>query len=159
MVWKYGLPAALSFVSCFAVAPALLGQAPAIESAGVQNAASNATLASLASQMLVTIKGHNLASSAAAASAVPLPLTLGGASVYFNGQAAPILYASPTQINVQAPYQTGQTNNSVVVTTAAGSSQPYALASNSNFSVGIFTQDAPVKSFNDVTRTGLGWVK
>jgi hypothetical protein len=73
MVWKYGLPAALSFVSCFAVAPALLGQAPAIESAGVQNAASNATLASLASQMLVTIKGHNLASSAACQVRLKIP--------------------------------------------------------------------------------------
>lgn len=139
-MFKCSLLVALCFVGSFAVT--LRAQAPVIESGGVQNAASNISLSNLVPQMLVTIRGYNLAGSTEVASAVPLPFTLGGASVYFNGQPAPMLYASPTQIDVQAPYATNQFNNSVVVSTVAGASQPYSLNTTDSFSFGIFTQNS-----------------
>jgi uncharacterized protein (TIGR03437 family) len=79
--------------------------------------------------MLVTIKGQNLATSTQAANGYPLPTTLGGATVTFTGASgplpAPLFYASPTQINAEAP--NGITGASIVVTTARGSSAPYQI--------------------------------
>jgi uncharacterized protein (TIGR03437 family) len=120
---------AVTTVTLAAVAPRAFAQAPLIEAGGVQNAASNIALTSIAPQVLVTIKGQNLATSTAAAQGFPLPTTLGGATVTFTGPAgpvlAPLLYASPTQINVQTP--NGIAGTSVVVTTAAGASAPYTI--------------------------------
>jgi uncharacterized protein (TIGR03437 family) len=104
-------------------------QAPVIEAGGVQNTASNIALTSVAPQVLVTIKGQHLATDTTAAQGFPLSTTLGGATVAFAGAAgpvlAPLLYASPTQINAQAP--DGIAGTSIVVTTAAGSSAPYPI--------------------------------
>jgi uncharacterized protein (TIGR03437 family) len=56
---------------------------------------------------LATIFGTGLANSTAQASGFPLPLSLGGASVYALQSKtltqAPVVYASPTQINFQVP--------------------------------------------------------
>jgi len=91
--------------------------------------------------MLVSIKGENLATSTEAASSSPLPYALGGASVRFNGQPAPLLYGSPTQLNVQAPYALRGTAYSLVVSTAAGSGAPYPLPVSNIYDLGLFTQD------------------
>jgi uncharacterized protein (TIGR03437 family) len=53
---------------------------------------------------LVTIYGADLARETQAASSTPLPLTLAGASVTFNGQPAALLFVSPGQINAQLPF-------------------------------------------------------
>jgi uncharacterized protein (TIGR03437 family) len=53
---------------------------------------------------ILSIFGSLLAGSAQSAATVPLPTTLAGATVTINGTAAPIYYASPTQINAQIPY-------------------------------------------------------
>lgn len=52
---------------------------------------------------LATIFGSNLANSTQQATAFPLPRTLGGATVYVNNAAVPLLYVSNTQINFQVP--------------------------------------------------------
>lgn len=51
--------------------------------------------------------GKQLADNAVAAdpAAPSLPTTLGGVEVYFDGMKVPISYVSPTQINVQMPYE------------------------------------------------------
>jgi uncharacterized protein (TIGR03437 family) len=121
----------------------LVGQAPVIQSGGVGNAASNVTLTSGSPQMLIAIKGQNLATSTEAAGAYPLPYTLGGATVFFNGQPVPISYASPQQLDVQAPgasVSAGQTY-SVLVRTASGVSGPYPIPVSTINNVGVFTQD------------------
>ena len=64
---------------------------------------------------LATIAGSNLATSTGSAS-LPLPTTFAEATVNVNGKAAPILYASPTQINFQVPWETATGNASVTVT-------------------------------------------
>jgi hypothetical protein len=110
-----------------AAAPRAFAQVPVIET--VQNAASNIALTSIVPQALITIKGRHLATSTATAQGFPLPTTLGVASVIFLGQAggfsAPLLYASPTQIDAQAPY--GMVGPPIVVTTAAGASLSRSL--------------------------------
>ena len=53
---------------------------------------------------LVSIYGQDLAANTQSAAAPPLPLTLSGASVLIGGQAAPLLYVSPEQINAQVPF-------------------------------------------------------
>jgi uncharacterized protein (TIGR03437 family) len=78
-------------------------------SGGVALAASNAAsgnASAVAPGSLVSIYGSGFATSAAGASSFPLPPTLGGASVAINGVTAPILFASPTQLNVQIPFST-----------------------------------------------------
>lgn len=75
-----------------------------VPAVGIANAASgNAT--ALAPGSLAAIYGSGLATSTATAAAFPLPTTLAGAVVTLGGTAAPILYASPTQLNIQVPFE------------------------------------------------------
>lgn len=69
----------------------------------VTNAASGA-IGPVAPGSLITIKGANLANANASAGTFPLPFNLGGASLTINGIAAPLLFASATQINAQVPF-------------------------------------------------------
>jgi hypothetical protein len=68
----------------------------------------------------VSIYGTNLASGTVTWNG-DFPTSLGGTSVEINGKAAYIEFASPGQINVQAPDDTATGTVSVVVTTAGGS--------------------------------------
>jgi uncharacterized protein (TIGR03437 family) len=121
--------ALIAGVALLAAMPRAFAQAPIIESGGVQNTASNIALTSMTPQMLITIKGQNLAVSTQGANGYPLPTTLGGATVTFTGAAgrlaAPLFYASPTQINAQVP--NGIAGPDIVVSTAAGSSAAYQV--------------------------------
>jgi uncharacterized protein (TIGR03437 family) len=76
---------------------------PRVNSGGVVNAAS--FQAAVAPGSLITVFGSDLASTTASASSTPLPQTLGGGSITVNGRAIPLVYASPTQINAQMPYE------------------------------------------------------
>lgn len=80
----------------------------------------------LAGGSIATIFGSNLAVSPETAQTVQLPLRLGGTSVSVNGVAAPLFFVSPNQINFQIP-TSSVSNTGVVVTTAAGQSDPYQL--------------------------------
>ena len=77
--------------------PAVAGNPGAVNSASFSGAAPGA---------LVTIFGRNLARGTAAAPAIPLPTSLGGATVLVNGTPAPLLYVSSSQINFQMPFMT-----------------------------------------------------
>jgi uncharacterized protein (TIGR03437 family) len=57
--------------------------------------------------MLLTIFGTKLANTTATATGTALPYTLGGVSAAVNGLAAPLVYVSPTQVNIQVPYEAG----------------------------------------------------
>jgi uncharacterized protein (TIGR03437 family) len=65
--------------------------------------------------MILTVFGSQLAPSALSASAVPLPLSLAGVAVTINGQAAPLYYVSPSQINLQIPYETALGTATIVI--------------------------------------------
>jgi uncharacterized protein (TIGR03437 family) len=58
--------------------------------------------------MLLSIYGKNLAKEPVEAAVIsPKPYELGGVSAVVNGIAAPILAVSPTQVNIQIPYEVG----------------------------------------------------
>ncbi len=65
--------------------------------------------------MTLSIFGSHLANSAAAASNVPLPISMGGVAVTVNGVVAPLYYISPGQLNIQIPYETAL-NSAATVT-------------------------------------------
>jgi len=91
----------LSVVSVAAAA----GRAPSFQSSGVVNGASRRP-GPVSPGSLITILGTNLADSAAA-SAAPLPRSLGGVCVTANEVAIPLISTSPTQINAQLPLELG----------------------------------------------------
>jgi uncharacterized protein (TIGR03437 family) len=100
---------------------------PAIQSAGVVNAASYA--AGISPGAWVTIFGTNLAAAGVARSWRSdeivngvLPTALEGTSVTIDGKAAAVAYVSETQLNVQAPDDSARGTVSVQVTTAGGTS-------------------------------------
>ncbi len=73
---------------------------------------------------LIAIYGTGLSASSEGAGQIPLPTMLGGACVSVNNEAIPLLYASPSQINAQLPFDvTG--NGSLVVSTSGGISSPF----------------------------------
>jgi len=119
---------------------------PIINSAGIVNAATFLP-GPIAPGELIAIFGTNLANGAAAGVAAGnlLPTSIGITSVTIGGIAAPLIYASPTQINAQVPYEvTGQTAQ-VLVTLNSVLSQP-AVVSVAAASPGVFSVDG----------TGLG---
>jgi uncharacterized protein (TIGR03437 family) len=104
-----GVPATLNFVPYKGVDPPLL---PAILSGGVAPA-------TIQPGEWVSIFGNNLATSTAIWNG-DFPTSLGGASVTIDGRAAYLSYASPSQINLQAPADTATGSVPIVVTTSAG---------------------------------------
>lgn len=80
----------------------------------VTDAADMAPLAQVAPGQLVSLFGYGIGAINPAVAQTQngqVPSNTGGTSVTFNGTAAPILYTSPGQINVQAPYEiAGQSN-------------------------------------------------
>jgi uncharacterized protein (TIGR03437 family) len=85
------------------ITPAGAGKQPQIAAGGVVNAASFKKEVSPGS--LTTIFGTDLAGGIAAPDRLPLPTTLGAVSVNIGGIQAPLIYVSPTQINLQVPYE------------------------------------------------------
>jgi len=67
--------------------------------------AASATPGAIAPGAIATLYGTGLATGTATASTFPLPQSLAGASVTVNGIAAPIFYASSSQINFQVPFE------------------------------------------------------
>ncbi|HYL74109.1 MAG TPA: IPT/TIG domain-containing protein [Bryobacteraceae bacterium] len=122
-----------------ALLPIAFAQKPVIDTAGVKNAASYAPV--IAPQMLVSIFGHNFSNLTFTSTANPFPTQLNGTSVTFNGALAPILYLSPTQINVQVPSAVqGSLTADVVVTTVSGASNALTVTVSDGKAMGVFTQ-------------------
>ena len=88
----------------------------------------------------VTIYGNNLASETAMWNG-DFPTSLGGATVEINGKDAYLIFASPDQINLQAPDDTARGPVSVVVTTAAGSAT--ATVTLSDYAPALSLLDVP----------------
>jgi uncharacterized protein (TIGR03437 family) len=76
----------------------------------------------------ITLYGDNLAEQAEAAPAgTELPSQLAGVEVLFNGKPAPLLYASPGQVNLQVPYELENTEYRLTVRRGDLVSAPSAL--------------------------------
>lgn len=104
-----------------------LAQTPVVTAGGVINAASFDAPVSPGS--LVSIFGSNLAPQAANAGVIPLPKSLAGVSVQFNGIAAPLLFVSAGQINAQVPWEVAaNAPASVVVNNNGAISAPQSVS-------------------------------
>jgi uncharacterized protein (TIGR03437 family) len=114
---------------CLLIAVGLLHSQPAIQL--VANAAADAAATgNVARGELISIYGANLATSLGSNFTPTSPvLSLGGASVTIGGLAAPITYASPTQIDVQVPFEiaAGVPSVNLTVTVGGSASAPYML--------------------------------
>ena len=82
---------------------------------------------------LATVFGTGLSNATYTANA-PYPTSLGGAglggegvSVSVNGQAAPVFFVSPTQINFQVPWGTAVGTANVTVSVAGGASKAFSV--------------------------------
>jgi uncharacterized protein (TIGR03437 family) len=96
-----------------------------IADGGIVNAASSQPL--VAPGSLVSIYGTNLAKETGNATETPLPLTLNGSAVLINGNAVPLLFVSPTQINAQVPFEATLGRATVVVKANGHTSAPAAV--------------------------------
>lgn len=112
------------------VVRALQAPNPALTANGVVNGASFAT-GMISPGALASIFGTNFLATTASATAFPLPTNLSGVQVSVNGQLAPILYAGPTQVNFQVPWET-QTGSATIVLSRNGisSNAPGTVSSN-----------------------------
>lgn len=72
--------------------------------AGVSNAATGQQ--AFAPGMILSVYGAAMGTFVESAYTVPLPQYLAGVSAYINNVPAPVYYASPTQMNIQIPYET-----------------------------------------------------
>lgn len=119
------------------------GGTPAI--AGVSNGASFKGV--FAAGMILSVFGSQLAPSTSSAASVPLPISMAGVAVTVNGQAAPLYYISPSQLNIQIPYETAAGSTATVTVNNNGqvTSQSFLMALTAP---GIFTDanSAPVPS-------------
>jgi uncharacterized protein (TIGR03437 family) len=108
----------LQTIKLIARVPGAAGDTTALTVSGSDNAtfivnASGTTLQQgqsatiLAPGTLVTFLGQNIADAPLAAdlSQDSLPLTMGGVQVYCDGNPAPLLYVSPTQVNAQIAFE------------------------------------------------------
>src|SRR5579862_3215399 len=114
----------------------LPAQMPVVNPGGVVNAASFAT--PVAPGSLVSIFGSNLAPQTAQASAIPLPASLAGVSVTFNGLSAPLLYAAAGQINAQIPFEVPSSSSVNVVVNNNGLLSAPQTVDISPYAPGIF---------------------
>ncbi len=146
--------------------------APVIAPNGVVSSAS--FLPKVSPGSLASIAGTNLATSTPPQAATPLPTSLAEATVSVNGTNAPILYASPTLVNFQVPWETSVGNASVTVTVAGVTSNTVtvpvtatapgifyfssgaAIAQNRDYSLNTAANPAHAGSFIIAYLTGSG---
>lgn len=117
---------------------------PAINRGGTANGASFVA-GEVVPGSIVSVFGTSLALVQASAGTLPLPATIGGSSVQLGGKAVPLFYVSPTQVNIQVPWElASQTATALtsLVGAVRGSSQTVNFAT---FGPGIFTIDSTGK--------------
>jgi uncharacterized protein (TIGR03437 family) len=118
----------------------------------------------VASGSLASIFGQNLAVRPLSSPGFPLATQLGGVTVTANGQPVPLLFVSPTQLNVQIPYEAaGQVSLQVLTANGAASlTIPVLALAPSILAVTVqgayCTPSNPARQAGNVTlyATGLG---
>ncbi len=94
--------------------------------AAITNAASFQA-GTVAPGSLVSIFGSALAKATANARSQPLPISLADVSVKFNGEPAPLLYVSESQINAQLPSDVAVGTATLVVTVSGKPAPPFTV--------------------------------
>ena len=121
----------------------LAGVAAAQSSASpvLVNAASYVVSAPVAPGSLATLFGNFDVTAPAQAGSLPLPKNLAGVSVQFGSVAAPLLYVSSSQVNLQVPWEVSQPMPGTLTISANGVNAT-AVVSLSPFAPGIFSLNA-----------------
>jgi uncharacterized protein (TIGR03437 family) len=101
-----------------AVSVPFLGLPPTPTISGATNGASYDH--AYAPGMFLSVFGTNLAAASQQTGAVPLEAYLGGLSASINGYPCPLFYVSPTQVNLQIPYEVLPGPATLTVVNAAG---------------------------------------
>lgn len=143
---------------------------PSLNAGGAVNAATFSG-AVLAPGSLISVFGERLSLVTGQASALPLPTEFAGVSVRINNTAAPLVYVSPWQVNLQLPWEVGPGTATITASLngAAGNSIP---ANMGLYSPGVFAvvhgaDNSPITAENPavggevlvVYANGLGPVK
>ena len=154
----------------------LAGTAPPPTVSGVVNGASFTANAPVAPGSLISLFGTFTGTSTAGASSIPLPPSLGGASVTINGTPAPLNFVTTGQINAQVPWAIASGPATAIVTSGGIASAPFqftvaaaypgifvfgtnrAVVQNQDFSLNTTGSPAAVGSFITVYMTGGGAV-
>jgi len=90
------------------VVPIMFVNGPNTSSMAISGVANSATYSAFVSPgMVVAVFGSNLSNTTGLGSGNPLPFSVDGVSATVNGIAAPMVYVSPTQVNLQIPYEAG----------------------------------------------------
>jgi len=105
------------------------GQSGSIELTAIVDAGSYSPARPIAPGSIATLFGTGLASEVRVANGIPLPRVLGSTRVMVNGAAAPLLYASPTQVNFQFPFEATGSSAAVVVRVGSVESAPLVVSS------------------------------
>jgi uncharacterized protein (TIGR03437 family) len=130
----------LTRLGCVHLGLYLLGasaQTPHIKPEGVVNGAT--LTAEVSPGCIMLIKGSNLATAAAAASTSPLLTNMNGTQVLVDGIPSPLLYVSPSQVDVQVPWEANKgVALSVQVSVNGVLSNKVSVAS-TTFSPGVFS--------------------
>lgn len=150
--WRRLTFLAVLFWACFS--RPTQAQGPSINPGGVLNGASFTR--QLAAGSIASVFGRNLASSTAPAGSLPLPTTLGGATLQIAGQPVPQFYASPAQINFQVPWElTGQPQGSLKVSVGGmtSSEETFQLVT---YAPAIFAVDRPRPGQGAILISGTG---
>ena len=133
--------------------------APKILADGIANAASFAPRNAISAGSLVTLFGENLTAGATVAADPHSPLyKLGGTVLKINGAPAPLLYASPKQINAYVPLETRAVQNYVLEVTPAGGTSIRSTVEAAVITPGVFTLTA-TRAAVTLWATGLGPVE
>ncbi|HXE74302.1 MAG TPA: SBBP repeat-containing protein [Candidatus Xenobia bacterium] len=113
---------------------------PDINTNGAVNAASFAPGVGVAAGSITAVFGVNLASSTAIAGSLPLPTTLGGATMQFNTNVnVPKFFASASQVNIQVPWSLAGQSSASLTDTVNGLTSPAESVSLATFAPGLFS--------------------
>jgi uncharacterized protein (TIGR03437 family) len=111
--------------------------APATNPAGTVNAANYGS--TVAAGSIASVFGTNLSVGTATASAIPLPTTLASSSVQVGGQAAPLFFASPSQVNLQVPWALAGQSQAALTVTVGTLTSDQETVNIAPFAPGLFT--------------------
>ncbi len=87
---------------------------------------------------IISIFGTNLAGETRAAASLPLPTTLSSVTVLINNTPAPLFLVSPTQLNVQVPFEVSGSTATLTVNNGTSPSAPITM-NLAGAAPGIFT--------------------
>jgi uncharacterized protein (TIGR03437 family) len=131
--------------------------APAITSTGFVNSATFGLTGTkgVAPGSIATLFGVQMSLGVASASTTPLPTSLGGTTISFGSVASPMFYVSPTQLNLQVPWETPV--GSVNVSLSVGQQTSSATVGVVAYAPGIYTLNASGSGQGVITNLDYSW--